>query len=322
MKRVGYLYEEIIALGNLELADKRAQKGKGWQRGIIKHNGSKHQEILELHRLLVNREYKTAPYFHFTKWDKKRREIFSLPYRDRIVQHAILQVISSIFIRCFIKETYSCIPKRGIHNCLDDLTKALKNREDTRYCLKIDIKKFYPSVDRNILKDLLRKKFKDRDLIYLLDGIIDSHPQGIPIGSYLSQFFGNFYLTYFDHWLKEKKEVKYYFRYTDDICILHDSKKLLYQLRRDIQDYLSITLGLELSNYQVFPVESRGIDFVGYKTFHTHTLLRKSIKNNYKKMMKYNRNEKSEASYNGWMVHANCINLKRKTEANRSLCTI
>ncbi len=159
---------------------------------------------------------------------------------------------------------------------------------------------------------LLRKKIKDNDLLYLLDNIIDS-AEGVPIGNYLSQYLANFYLTYFDHWLKEVKGIKYYFRYCDDIVILHNDKEYLHKLLEDIKVYLKNNLKLEVkSNYQVFPVDKRGLDFVGYKSYHTHILLRKNIKLRFIRMIKYNNNWKSIASYKGWLDHCNSINLSTK----------
>jgi len=175
--------------------------------------------------------------------------------------------------------------------------------------LKLDIRKFYPSVDHGILKVMLRKKIKDTDLLWLLDEIIDS-AAGLPIGNYLSQYFANFYLTYFDHWLKEEKRVQYYFRYADDIVVLSDNKSYLHQLLNDITLYLQVNLNLKVKdNYQVFPVDSRGIDFVGYVFRHTHTLLRKSIKQSFARAIAKNNNPKSVASYKGWAIHCNSRNL-------------
>ena len=182
----------------------------------------------------------------------------------------------------------------------------------TRYCLKLDIQKFYPSVNHAVLKQLLRKKFKDQNLLWLLDGIIDS-ATGLPIGNYLSQYLANFYLSYFDHWIKEQKQVKHYFRYADDLVFLHGSKKYLHQLLADIKQYLWQNLALKVKdNYQIFPVAARGIDFVGYKFYHTHTLLRKSIKKRFAGMAVNNPNKKSFVSYNGWATHANCKHLQKK----------
>jgi retron-type reverse transcriptase len=223
-----------------------------------------------------------------------------------------MNILEPVFVLIFTADTYSCIKKRGIHAAAAALKSALKDQAHTQYCLKLDIKKFYPSVDHDILKVLLRRKFKDPDLMDLLDEIIDS-ADGLPIGNYLSQYFANFYLTYFDHWLKEDLQVKYYFRYADDMVILSGDKPYLHLLLSEIRNYLQQNLKLTVKeNYQVFPVEARGIDFVGYVFRHTHTRLRKSIKKNFARMLRRNKNPQSIASYRGWAVHCNSKNLLKK----------
>ena len=143
----------------------------------------------------------------------------------------------------------------------------------------------------------------------MLDEIIDSAP-GVPIGNYLSQYFANFYLSYFDHWIKEVKHVRYYFRYADDMVFLAPDKNSLHKLLAEIRQYIEGNLKLCIKeNYQVFPVMARGIDFVGYKFYHTHTLLRKSIKKNMARMLHYNPNTQSKASYKGWTDHCDSGNL-------------
>ncbi|XKX06289.1 reverse transcriptase domain-containing protein [Tenacibaculum maritimum] len=229
MKRIGNLYSKIISVENLTEADKKAQKGKLKQYGVQIHNKNKESNILNLHYLLKTKTYKTSEYDVFKVYEPKEREVYRLPYfPDRITHHAIMNVLEPIFVSTFTSDTYSCIKNRGIHLLLSKLKRALKNKNETTYCLKLDIKKFYPSINHNVLKELLRRKFKDNDLLWLLDEIIDS-ANGLPIGNYLSQYFANFYLTYFDHWVKEKLKVKYYFRYADDIVILHNDKNIYTQ---------------------------------------------------------------------------------------------
>lgn len=316
MKRKGNLYKDIISIENLQEADRIAQKGKKNQRGVINHNLNKNENLYTLHQQLKDKTYKTSKYSIFEIKEPKLRIIARLEYYpNRITHWAIILQLDKIFKDSFIAQTYSCLKGRGIHKCLFTLNEYLKDQKETYYCLKFDIRKFYDSVDITILKSLLRRKFKDKDLLWLLDEIIDSHPSGIPIGNLLSQYFGNFYLNGFDHWIKDKK-LKY-LRYCDDGCILHHDKKFLNDLRKDIQNYFKTKLKLELSNYQVFPVNSRGIDMVGYVSFHSKTKfyyirLRKSIKLRFKKMMRKFRNTKSMASYNGWLAHGNCKNLKKK----------
>lgn len=310
MKRTGNLYHQICSMENLQLADAIARKGKAKQFGIIVHDKNKDNNILQLQQALLNHSYKTSAYSTFKICEPKEREIFRLPYYpDRITHHAIMNILEPVFVKTFTADTYSCIKGRGIHAAANGVRKALIDIPDTAYCLKLDIKKFYPNINHRILKQLLRRKFKDAELLNLLDGIIDSAP-GLPIGNYLSQYFANFYLTYFDHWLKEVKQVKYYFRYADDLVILSHSKEHLHNLFADIKQYLAGNLKLQIKhNYQVFPVAARGIDFVGYVFYHTHILLRKSIKQNFARKVARGINPASIASYNGWAKHADCKHL-------------
>lgn len=320
VKRISGLYERIISVENLTLADQKASKGKQSQRGVIDHAYNKEQNILDLHYMLSGKTYTTSEYTTFTIREPKERQIFCLPYfPDRIVHHAIMNIMEPIFVSTFTRDTYSCIKGRGIHGALNNLREALKDVPGTRYCLKMDITKFYPSVDHQILKDLLRKKIKDRDLLWLLDDIIDS-ADGLPIGNYLSQYLANFYLTYFDHWLKEEMKVKHYFRYADDMVILGPEKPYLHSLLAEIRSYLAGKLKLQIKgNYQVFPVEKRGIDFVGYRCYHTHTLLRKSIKNNMARAVYRNAGTETISSYLGWTKHCNSKNLIHKLLPNERI---
>lgn len=313
MKRINNLYQRICSVENLQLADSIARKGKLTQPGVIRHDKNRDQNIQDLHDALINKTYKTSEYTTFTIYEPKERLIFRLPYYpDRIVHHAVMNVMEPIFISTFTADTYSCIKKRGIHAAAAAVKDALKDTSGTQFCLKLDIKKFYPNIDHEVLKQLLRRKIKDPDLLWLLDGVIDS-ADGIPIGNYLSQYFANFCLTYFDHWIKEVIRVKYYFRYADDMVILSDIKPYLHQVLGEITIYLQEKLKLTVKdNYQVFPVDARGIDFVGYVFRHTHTLLRKSIKQSFARMLARNKNSQSIASYRGWALHCNSRNLLKK----------
>lgn len=313
MKRIGDLYQKIISTDNLIEADRVAQLGKSNQYGVRLHNKNRDQNIPLLHLMLKTKTYQTSEYDVFTVYEPKQRLVYRLPYfPDRITHHAIMNILEPIFVSVFTADTYSCIKSRGIHKMLYNLKLALKDTSGTRYCLKLDIKKFYPSVNHDVLKHLLRRKFKDNDLLWLLDEIIDSAP-GLPIGNYLSQYFANFYLTYFDHWIKEELKVKYYFRYADDIIILSDSKQHLHFLLSRITYYLSTNLKLQVKdNYQVFPVEARGIDVVGYVLYHSHIRLRKRIKQNFARKLKINPDHKSIPSYLGWMKHCNANHLRKK----------
>jgi hypothetical protein len=279
--------------------------------------------------MLKNNTYNVSEYKISIINDKgKDRELMKLPYfPDRIIQWAILLQIEDIFMETFCNHTCASIKNRGINKASKLLNSYLKDRENTKYCLKIDVKKFYPNVNHDILKMLIRKKFKDRELLALLDRIIDSYPneKGIPIGSYLSQFLANYYLTYFDHWLKEDRKIKYVIRYMDDIVILHCDKGFLHKLLREIEDYLRDNLDLKVKeNWQVFPVEVRGIDFVGYRHFYDYKLLRKGTCKKFKRKLidikkKQDKKEMisysewcSINSYNGWLKWCDSYRLRDK----------
>jgi RNA-directed DNA polymerase len=314
MKRHGGLYDKICSIENLMQADELAGKGKLKRREIRRHRCRQAVNLEELREILQSKAYKTSEYKHFKIYEPKERDIAKLPYYpDLIAHHAVMNVLEGILVPTFTADTYSGIKRRGIHKAANALKRALKDRQATTYCLKLDISKFYPNVDHGILKGLLRRKLKDNELLWLLDEIIDSHP-GLPIGNYLSIYLANLYLTGFDHWIKEVKGVKYYFRYADDMVILSGDKAFLHQLRKDIQKYLAEYLRLNLKgNWQVFPVAARGIDVIGYVFYHTHVLLRKSIKQRCcRTLKKKNRKRSSLAAHAGWMKHCNSRHLQKK----------
>lgn len=326
MKRYGNLYEKIIGLENLREADVKARKGKMNSYGVNIHDKNRDANIFALHGCLLKGEYQTSKYkiFKIVTDAGKEREIYQLPYYpDRIMHHAIMNVMEPIWTTIFTTDTYSCIKGRGIHGVVRKMKVALRDADSTKFCLKLDVRKFYPSINHDVLRQLLRKKIKDTRLLALLDEIIDSAP-GVPIGNYLSQFFANIFLSYFDHWIKEFYKVQHYFRYADDIVIFHSDKSWLHSLFVDINAYLIGNLKLEVKgNWQVFPVDSRGIDFVGYVFKHSHVRLRKSIKKSWAKkagkLRKRNMPSKEMTQalscYAGWAKHCNGVNLLRRLSA-------
>jgi RNA-directed DNA polymerase len=313
MKRLNNLYSQIYNMENLQLADQIARKGKLHTYGVKLHDKNREDNIIALYHMLRDKTYRTSTYKVFKIWEPKERDVYGLPYfPDRITHHAVMNILEPIFVSTFTADSYSCIKGKGIHAATYAVREALKDRAATTYCLKLDVKKFYPSIDHDILKSLLRRKFKDNELLWLLDEIIESAP-GVPIGNYLSQYFSNYYLTPFDHWIKEGLRVKYYFRYLDDMVILSDNKPYLHELLYKIMAYLGDNLKLTVKkNYQVFKVEDRGIDFVGYRKYHRYVLLRKSIKKRMARAYKKPNNRASIAAYHGWAVHCNSAHLIKK----------
>ena len=298
---------------NLQAADMIARKGKSRQYGVLAHDKNRECNIQALHEMLLNKTFRTSAYKTFTVFDQKEREVFALPYfPDRIVHHAIMNVLEPILTDTFTADTYSCIKGRGIHSGARKLEKSLRDVPDTQYALQLDIRKYYPSIDHEILKAQLHRKIKDQDLLWLLDDIIDSAP-GLPIGNYLSQALSNFYLSGLDHIIKERWGVKYYFRYCDDIVILALDKPALHLLLSSIRQYIENELKLQIkSNYQIFPVDAQGIDFMGYRFYHGHTKLRTSIKKRFAKAVASGKPLSTLAAYWGWAKHCNSNYLIKK----------
>lgn len=286
-------------------------------------------------------------------------------FPDRIAQWAILQVIEPFLLANMTADTYSAIPGKGIQPIVDDLrghykTKIvdgkkksvwvpsilLTDEENTRYCYKIDLHHYYQSINHEVLKQKFRKVFKDPELLWLLDEIADSintateedlielslsgeievDPNtGIPIGNYMSQYSGNFYLSSFDHWVKEELHAKHNYRYMDDIVIFSSSKEELHEIHKKVTAYLRDYLHLNIKgNYQIFPTKVRGVDFVGYRFFGEYTLLRKSTAINFKRKMRACRKKMennipptysewcSFNSYKGWLGNCDSYRLSKK----------
>ncbi len=321
MKRCGNLYHKVCDLDNIREAHKNSRKGKAHYHEVQMVDDNPEFYFEQIQDMLRLKTYQTSEYTMFIKKDKgKEREIYKLPYfPDRIVHHCIMQVVEDIWMKTFVRDTYASMKNRGIHDGVKRIQKALKESpEDTKYALQVDIKKFYPSIDHTILKQIIRKKIKDKDILWLIDEIIDSNPNGVPIGNYLSQFFGNLYLSDIDHWIKEDLGIKYYFRYCDDLVILGDNKEELHEIRKQLNIKVEDVKLKIKCNWKVYPV-SIGIDFLGYKFFHTHTLLRASLAKRFKRKTKMIRrnwhrleaitNYSTLMSYYGWQKYANAWNL-------------
>lgn len=288
MKRIGNLYEKIYDIENLRLAHKQARRGKSFYTEVKLIDENEDEYLYRLQDMLIHKTYHTSKYEVFEKKEgKKIRKIYKLPYfPDRICQWAIIQVIEPYLMRTLTDDTYSALPGRGVERARRKMVRALKtDPENTVWCLKIDISKYYPNVNIEKLKLKYRRLFKDNDLLWLLDEILDSNPDtGVPIGNYISQYSGNIYLSDFDHRVKEVYHIKHYFRYMDDMVFLSSSKEELQNLIKEITKYLADEYDLKVKDsWSLFRVEDRGIDFVGYVFRHDSIRLRKSIAHSIKK---------------------------------------
>ena len=265
--------------------------------------------VEKLYDILYDRKFKSSEYTIVKRiTGDKEREIFKLPFfPDRVVHHCIVNVMGKTWERSMIHDTFSTIPGRGPHMGAERLKNGVKNK-DAAYCLKIDIRKYYPSINNNILKKIIARKLKDKYLLELIYGMIDS-VKGVPIGNYDSQWYGNLYVGFFDHWCKENLGIKYYYRYCDDIVIMGETKDQLWQWFFKIKQYLADNLELEIRKYDVFSIKGRGVDYMGYRFFPGYTLVRKRILKAMKRNLK---KPESKASYYGWIKHADSYRLLNK----------
>jgi len=311
MKRKGNLYHQICSWNNVFRAYLNATSGKSDQSGVKKFNKDLEGNTMALREAFIARTYRTSSYQHKTIYEPKERQIAILSFADRVAQHMILNVIAPDFVAYFTADTYASIPGRGVHKLSYKLRKAVKDVPRNSHYLQLDVQKFYPSVNHDVLKALLRRKYKDADLLRVLDEIIDSHP-GLPIGNYMSQWLANFYLTELDRYIKQKYKVNYY-RYSDDIVITHSDKKLLHIIARDIitwcLEHRKLTVKLK---YKLAPVALHGINVGGYKHYATHVALRPSIKKRFAKAVARRAKKQTIEAYKSWAKHANCLNLLRK----------
>lgn len=324
MKRHGNLFEKIIDIDNLRLAHANARKGKTHYSAVRLVDNDPDKFLWQLHNSLKNKTFATSPYTTKRIYEPKPRTIYKLPYfPDRIVHHAVMNVLQPIWDKTFIFDLYSAIPGKGIHSGSYRLRQFLRDSENTRYCLKFDISKFYPSINHDILIQIIHKKLKCKDTLWLLEEIIRS-PGGdtnIPIGNYLSQYFSNIYLNEFDHWVKETKYMRHYIRYCDDGVILHNDRGVLQELKRDIASYFYENLDLTLNPKTcIIDVDKQGVDFLGYRCFRYHTLLRKSSAINFKRKIRFIESHSANPSFIvssimssiGWLMHCDSYNILNK----------
>ncbi len=331
MKRHGNLYDKICDMENLRQAFKRASKHKH-KKGYVKEIEENLEGNLEkIQALLKDGAYTTSPYKTKYIYEPKKRLIYILPfYPDRIVHHAIMNVLEPIWDNLMFYHSYACRKNKGQHR---GSRKCAEYVRKYKYCLQCDISKFYPSINHQILKDIIRKKIKDNKVLALLDNIIDSvdGEKNVPIGNYLSQWFGNVYLNELDTRAKQVYKAKAYERFCDDFCFFSDSKEELNRIKTDVTEWLKKELNLTLSKCSLFQTK-QGVDFLGYRHFPEKVLLRKSTAKREKKkviglwemvntesLTDYDKALSVIQSIRGWMKHAQCYNWSQSLKVDKLL---
>lgn len=324
MKRVGYIYPKIYEIENIKRAILEASRGKRTQRRVAKVLNNIDKYALKIQGLLKSKSFKPSDPIIKTIQDNSSGKVRTIYkpnfYPDQIVHWALMLQIEPIIMRGMYQYSCGSIPKRGASYGQKAVRKWLDTDvKNTKYCLKMDVAKFYPSINNNILKRMFRRKIKDADSLWLIDTIIDSN-QGQPIGFYTSQWFANFYLEGLDHFIKEKLRIKYYVRYVDDLVMFGPNKRKLHRARKEIDTYLK---GVKLqvkSNWQVFPIKSRDVDFLGLRFYRNKTILRKRnalrIHRRARKIKKKgglnDRDASAVISYWGWLKRTDSYNFYHK----------
>jgi len=328
-KTYNNLYSDICSFENLHLAYLKARKCKRYRQEVLLFSNNLEENLINLQEEISNKTYKNGIYKTFYIYEPKKRKIMALPFRDRVIHHALCNIIEPILEKIFFYDNYACRIGKGAHAGTDRLTHFLretKRKYPEVYCLKCDIKNYFGSIDHNILLNFIRRKIKCQNTMQLIEDIINSTDgiKGIPIGNLTSQLFANLYLNELDYFIKHNLKIKYYIRYMDDWIILSQDKKYLWDILKQTEIFLQENLFLELNNKtSIFPV-SQGIDFLGYRIWATHRLLRKSSKNRMKRKLKryqilYKENKinlnkiiSSLASWLGHTAHCNSYNLRKK----------
>jgi len=324
------MFNEICSFKNLHLAYLKARKYKRYRDEILKFSYNLEENLLKLQEELSEKTYQHGTYREFIVCDSKKRKNKAAPFRDRVVHHALCNIIEPIFDQGFIYDSYACREERGTHKAIKRLEKYLKSasavlREREMnlyapkiYCLQCDISKYFDSIDHQILFNLLKKKIAEKKVLWLIEIIIGSSNKesgkGIPIGNLTSQLFANIYLNELDQFVKHRRREKFYIRYMDDFLILGYDKEMLHNLKQAIKEFLSEKLALTLhpKKANIFPVRT-DIDFLGYRIFGNYRLLRKStvkrfIKRTrmYQKILnkKFISEEKFNNSLQSWLAYA------------------
>jgi RNA-directed DNA polymerase len=316
-------YDSIISIENLLLAWQEFLKGKKNRKDVQEFEQRLMKNIVELHLDLKNKAYNHSEYEAFNISDPKPRNIHKASVRDRLLHHAIYRILYPFFNNTFIADSYSCRLGKGLHKALDRFQKygykVSVNHTKTAWVLKCDIRKFFATIDHQVLKDILRKRIRDKDILCLLSEIIESfcinnQKRGLPLGNLTSQLLVNIYMNEFDQFVKQKLKVKFYIRYADDFVFLSQNREYLISLFPKIREFLLSELKLALhSDKMKIQTIASGVDFLGWVHFSDHRVLRNITKRRmFSNLLKEEVKQESIQSYLGLLSHGNTNKIKEK----------
>lgn len=323
------MFERIIEFDNLCIAAHKARKGKRYRHSSLEFFARLEENIIQLQAELINGSYTPGVYRDFYVYEPKKRLISAPCFRDRVLHHAICNIIEPVIDKRFIHDSYACRKGKGTHAGADRAQRFMRivQRNHGRvYALKADIRRYFQSIRHAELKAIIAKHIQCRRTLALLFDIIDCSPAtapgvGIPLGNLTSQLFANMYLNELDQMVKHQLRERFYVRYMDDFIVLHHDKTHLHQIRGVTEEWLCVHLGLQTNHKtQVFPIaprQGRALDFLGYRIYPTHRLLRrcsvKRIKHKLKRYhQQYHNGEISlrdiQPNINSWLGHAQHAN--------------
>jgi len=323
MRKFTKLYNNIVTIPNLLRAWAEFLSGKKKRRDVITFQGQLMDNIFSLQFDLKTKSYKHGGYQAFKISDPKPREIHKANVRDRLLHHLLYQETYLYFDQKFIYDSYSCRFNKGTYRALNRLVEfagqVTRNHRRTVLVLKCDIRKFFASIDHQILKDILVKYITDQDLLWLFGQVIDSFNTpgkmgiGLPLGNLTSQLLVNIYMNEFDQFVKRSLKIKYYVRYADDFVFLNEDRKFLENLRPQLDDFLNKQLKLYLHPKKVFLTTLvSGVDFLGWTQFEGHRVLRTTTKHRMLRKVRGTNEQSVIAAYRGLLKHGNAYRLRAK----------
>ena len=312
-------YNDIISLDNLYKAWREFVRGKKLKNDVALFSLNLSANIYLLHLDLKNKTYVHGGYYAFNISDPKPRNIHKAIVRDRLLHHAIYRILYPYFDRKFIADSYSCRLNKGTHKALERFKKlagqASRNHTKTLWVLKCDVRKFFASIDHEVLEQILAKFISDQDVLWLLEKVIGSFHstakgKGLPLGNLTSQLLVNIYLNEFDQFVKHRLKAKHYLRYADDFVIFSQDKRELENILPAIESFLVIKLKLKLHPNKVSTTTiASGVDFLGWVHFPDHRVLRRATRRRMMRNLTENSNPEVAVSYSGMLKHGNTYKL-------------
>jgi retron-type reverse transcriptase len=326
MKPFINLFGQVTKFENLFNAYRDARKGKRYDSEILSFEFNAEENLLKLKRELEGWTYCHGGYREFIVNDSKKRRIKAAPFRDRVVHHALCNIIEPVFEPTFIYDSYACRKEKGTQRALRRLKMFLRsmaamqggNKIPEIYCLQCDISKYFDSINHDILFEMIKGRIGDKKILWLVKEILNSNNhetgKGIPIGNLTSQLFANVYLNELDQFIKRSLKRRYYIRYMDDFLNFSTDKQELWQMKDKIADFLRNRLDLNLhpKKANVFPA-AQGIEFLGYKVFSDYRILKQNtVKRIIKRVKRYKKEirngtmekEKLALSVQSWRAYA------------------